>query len=151
MIINSFLNNNSHTFSMPEQPYTPTMTLTGIMCEINKQNIRIPDFQRYYIWTPDQVLELLDSVYQGYPIGSILLWKTNVKLKELNPLHLDLKDFPEGMDKFYLLDGQQRIVTLYNALNGKLELGKKKKIVYKIYFVLKDKKFLIYKKKTNHA
>lgn len=147
MIIDSFLRNNDYSFAMPEQPYTPTMTLTGVMCEITKQNIRIPDFQRDYIWTPEQVLELLDSVYQGYPIGSILLWKTSAKLKELNPLHLDLKDFPENMDKFYLLDGQQRIVTLYSVLNGKLELGKKRKIAYKIFFDLKEKRFLIYKKK----
>ena len=131
---------------MPEQTDTTSMNLTGIICELKNGSIRIPDFQRDYIWTPDQVLELLDTIWNGYPIGSILLWKTNMCLKELDPLNLKLKEFPEEYEKLYLLDGQQRLVTLYGVLHGNLELGKKKKIKYRVYFDLKKKEFNIYKR-----
>ena len=145
MSISNFLKNSNHTFAMPDQTDTNSMNLTGVICDLRKGNIRIPDFQRDYIWTPDQVLELLDSIWNGYPIGSVLLWKTSIRLKELDPLRLELGEAQEGHEKLYLLDGQQRLVTLYGVLHGNLELGKRNKIKYKVYFDLKNKEFIIYK------
>lgn len=132
---------------MPEAIDTPVRNFASLISDIKKGNIRIPNFQRKYIWQPDQVLELLDSVWNGYPIGSILVWETTEKLDEHNPLKLRLEELSKGKRKQYLLDGQQRLVTLYEVIHNILELGKKRKIEYTIYFDLKKKKFEIYKKK----
>ena len=76
--------------------------------------IRIPAFQRGFIWEPDRVAFFMDSIYKGYPFGSILIWRTNERLKaerELGPLSLPepRADFP--LD--YVLDGQQRLTSVY--------------------------------------
>ncbi|GAJ23443.1 unnamed protein product, partial [marine sediment metagenome] len=48
---------------------------------IEEGDIKIPAFQRGFVWNQNQVLELLDSIYRDYPIGSILLWTSNARLK----------------------------------------------------------------------
>ena len=42
--------------------------------------IRIPSFQRGFVWEPEKVAFFIDSLFKGYPIGSLLLWRTNEKL-----------------------------------------------------------------------
>jgi len=66
---------------MPESTDVNGRGLVGLMADIKNGFIRIPDFQRGYIWSKDQILELLDSVWNGYPLGSILLWKTKEDLR----------------------------------------------------------------------
>jgi len=146
MTTNSFINVLDLYFPMPETTETPIMSFIGIASEMKRGNIRVPDFQRQFIWNPDQVLELLDSVWHGYPIGSILLWETTETLNEHNPLKLHLDDLPKGTPRRYILDGQQRLVTLYEVLHDSLDIGKKRKIRYATYFDLKKKEFYIYKK-----
>jgi hypothetical protein len=81
-------------------------------------NIKIPDFQRAFVWKVDQVIKLLDSVYNDYPIGSILLWETQ---KELNSLrNVGGIKLPEPRANYpvnYVLDGQQRLSTLFGVLH----------------------------------
>jgi uncharacterized protein with ParB-like and HNH nuclease domain len=50
-----------------------------IINRINSGDIRIPAFQRAYVWKQNQILDLLDSIVKSYPIGSILLWNTSEK------------------------------------------------------------------------
>lgn len=128
---------------MPEKTEIQTYSLIGLMAEIKKGNIRIPDFQRAYIWNKDQVVELLESVWNGYPLGSILLWKTNGKLKERDPLNLKLPEPIPDSDRLYLLDGQQRLISLYSVIHGKLVLGRKRKIKYQAFFDLDKEEFVI--------
>lgn len=96
--------------------------LPQLLQEIRKGEIRIPRFQRPFVWTPEQRLLLFDSIYQGMPIGSILVWRTGEHdLQSYSHLgHLPLTT-PEGEDssdgvKQYLLDGHQRLTTLYSTL-----------------------------------
>jgi len=145
MTISGFLKTSEDTFSMPTKTEIASMNFTGVISEIKRGSIRIPDFQRDYIWTSEQVLELVDSVWHGYPIGSILLWKTSQKLNERDPLNLRLSELPKNAERLYLLDGQQRLVTLYAIMHDNLELGKRRKTKYKVFFDLKNKKFYIYK------
>ncbi len=49
--------------------------LINILEDINKGRIKIPVFQRDYVWEEKQILELFDSMEKGYPIGSLLFWK----------------------------------------------------------------------------
>jgi len=143
MALNSFIRLDKYTLNMPEKTEIQPYSLIGLMAEIKKGNIRIPDFQRGYIWTKDQVMDLLESVWNGYPLGSILLWKTNEKLKERDPLDLRLPEPTPNSDRLYLLDGQQRLISLYSVIHGKLHLGKKKKLKYEAFFNLDKKEFVI--------
>ncbi|HML03871.1 MAG TPA: DUF262 domain-containing protein [Candidatus Bathyarchaeia archaeon] len=143
MALNSFIRLDEYKLNMPEKTEIQTYSLIGLLSEMRKGNIRIPDFQRGYIWTEDQVLELLESVWNGYPLGSILLWKTNEKLKERDPLDLNLPDPVEGSDRLYLLDGQQRLISLYSVIHGKLHFGRRDKIKHEAFFNLDTKEFAI--------
>lgn len=143
MALNSFIRLDKYSLNMPEKTEIQAYSLIGLMAEIKKGNIRIPDFQRGYIWNKDQVMELLESVWNGYPLGSILLWKTNEELNERDPLNLKLQKPIPNSDRLYLLDGQQRLISLYSVIHGKLILGRKRKIKYEAFFNLDKNEFVI--------
>ncbi len=50
------------------------LTVDDIISELHQGNIRIPEIQRSYVWKRSQIAKLLDSIYHGFPAGSILLW-----------------------------------------------------------------------------
>jgi uncharacterized protein with ParB-like and HNH nuclease domain len=84
------------------------MFIRQIIERISSGDIRIPAFQRGYVWEPEQAAFLLDSIYKGFPIGIIVLWQTDERLKsEKNlgsfALPEPKKDYPVN----YVLDGQQ--------------------------------------------
>lgn len=80
-------------------------------------DIRLPKFQRPFVWDKGDILKLWDSVYKGYPIGSILLWLTKEQLaSERKIADLDINERPDEYPTNYLLDGQQRLSTLCGAL-----------------------------------
>jgi len=80
-------------------------------------DIKLPKFQRPFVWNKNDILKLLDSVYKGYPIGSILLWLTQQELaSERKIADLDINERPDDYPTNYLLDGQQRLSTLCGAL-----------------------------------
>ena len=79
-------------------------------------DIKLPKFQRPFVWNKEDILKLLDSVYKGYPIGSILLWLTNQKLANERRIgDLEIGDRSEEYPTNYLLDGQQRLSSLCGA------------------------------------
>lgn len=89
---------------------------------ISSGDIRIPAFQRDYVWEPDQVSFLLDSIYKDFPIGTVILWKTDNRLnseKKLGFFELPepQKDYPVN----YVLDGQQRLTSLFSVFQTELE------------------------------
>lgn len=99
-----------------------SITIRQIIDRVNNGDIRIPAFQRGYVWKPDQVAFLLDSLYKGFPIGTIFLWKTDEKLKSeksLGQFHLPepKKDYPVN----YVLDGQQRLTSLFSVFQTDLQ------------------------------
>ncbi|OGF88713.1 hypothetical protein A3I94_01375 [Candidatus Giovannonibacteria bacterium RIFCSPLOWO2_02_FULL_43_54] len=86
---------------------------------VDKSAIQIPPFQRNFVWVPKMITDLLDSIYRGYPIGSFIFWKTNKRL----PFHreiggLKINESLPGSRIDYVLDGQQRITSLYAAVRG---------------------------------
>ena len=93
--------------------------LASLLSDVDRGNIKIPVFQRKYIWTDEQIVSLLDSIYKGYPVGSILLWSTREELKhERNVGGFKLPETPEDYPVNYILDGQQRLTTLYGVFNS---------------------------------
>lgn len=98
-----------------------TLTISKIIDRINSGDIRIPAFQRDFVWDADQVAFLLDSIYKDFPIGTVILWKTDKRLKtEKNLGHFELaeprKDYPVN----YVLDGQQRLTSIFSVFQTTL-------------------------------
>ncbi|CAN5708946.1 DUF262 domain-containing protein [soil metagenome] len=105
----------------PELSTTPEK-IDKIINRINSGDIRIPAFQRAYVWKQNQILELLDSVVKNYPIGSVLLWSTSDKLKHTR--NIAGYKIPDNADEYpvnYVLDGQQRISSIYATFSDKTE------------------------------
>ena len=98
---------------------TDTSLIKDLITDISRGEIKVPKFQRKFVWHSDQALNLLDSIANNYPVGSLLLWKTHVKLSE----ERNIGDFklPEARDMVptqYVLDGQQRITVIYSCLGA---------------------------------
>ncbi len=98
------------------------ITIRKLIDRISSGDIRIPAFQRNYVWEPDQVSFLLDSIYKGFPIGTVILWKTDNRLtseKKLGYFELPepQKDYPVN----YVLDGQQRLTSLFSVFQTELK------------------------------
>lgn len=84
---------------------------------ILRGDILLPKFQRDFVWEKRQILDLLDSIVNNYPIGSVLLWRTHSKLRsERNIADLEIAPTQQGYPVNYLLDGQQRLSTICGAL-----------------------------------
>lgn len=128
-------NETVHGSLSPEVQFLPT-----IFRKIKAGEIRIPAFQRAYVWQKDQIISLLDSIYKGYPVGSILLWQVQQPLLKLaSP---NDTNFPELELKFptsYVLDGLQRLTTLYSVFHFSPEMYNKE--LFEIYFDVRSKKF----------
>ena len=89
---------------------TTSMTISAILGLIKANDIAIPEIQRPFVWKSKQVRDLIDSLYKGYPVGYIILWK--------NP-NVKLKDGTISSGKKVLIDGQQRITALMTAIAGR--------------------------------
>ncbi len=88
-----------------------------------QKNYQIPTFQRGVVWDKDNVKKLWDSIYRFYPLGSILVWKTDLKLQNHREIggHI-ITDHNNRTEYQYILDGQQRTTSLLTSLyGGKIE------------------------------
>jgi hypothetical protein len=78
--------------------------------------LRLPEIQRHYVWRATRVRDLLDSLYRGYPSGSILMWETDEPVPTRDGAIA--QDTTAFVGRKLLLDGQQRITSLTAVLNG---------------------------------
>jgi hypothetical protein len=85
-----------------------------VLDHIDLGAIALPQFQRGYVWSRPQVRGLMDSLYRGYPVGSLLVWVTK---SESAPARGDVVLQPGFVQ--LLLDGQQRMTSLYGIVRGK--------------------------------
>ena len=98
----------------------PTHDSIGTYLEnLKNKKYQIPTFQREIVWEKNSVKKLWDSIYKFYPIGSILVWKTDVKLQKHRAIggH-EIDDETRTSDFRYILDGQQRTTALLTSLYG---------------------------------
>ena len=92
---------------------------TDLINDIENGRMQVPQFQREFVWDIEKSAKLLDSIIKGYPIGTFIIWKTTDRLKTVGELGKYVSRQPEpGEPVQYILDGQQRITTLFVALNG---------------------------------
>ncbi len=98
---------------------TATPYLRDLISSVDKGEIKVPQFQRPFVWRQDKALRLLDSIAKNYPLGSLLLWKTTDKLAvERNIGDFTLPDTDDLSPTDYVLDGQQRLTVIYAALGA---------------------------------
>lgn len=115
-----------------------TSTIRQILQRIAEGEIRIPAFQREFVWEPDRVQFLMDSIYKQYPIGTVLFWRTRERLefdRDLGPYKL-----PQPKEQYpidYVLDGQQRLTSIFSVFQTDLAKNSESKINWvDIYFDL---------------
>src|SRR4030067_811743 len=100
-------------------PEPQTLSFSALINDIEKGVIKIPQFQRDYIWSKRKACKLMDSVVKGYPIGTFIFWKTKERLRSIrNVGGIELPEPPEGDFIQYVLDGQQRLTSLFTILKG---------------------------------
>lgn len=90
------------------------MSLRKTIDKLLDGTIRIPGFQRSYVWEPNRAAVLMDSIYKGYPVGSLLLWRSRHRLRterRLGAFELPPPDADYPVD--YVLDGQQRLTSIF--------------------------------------
>ena len=121
------------------------LKLSAVLQLIDNETLVVPEFQRDFEWNLDRFALLFDSVYRGYTIGNLLLWQIEHKLahKTIGAEKTKTIDQIENKLYTYVLDGQQRLTTLYGILRGKAisRNGNKPKL-YKIYFDIKNDEFI---------
>lgn len=94
------------------------MFLEQVLSDVASGKLRVPKFQRPFVWRPDQMLNLFDSIELGYPIGSLLVWDTNRKVSSLERIaDIEIPSEPRDGQVSYLLDGHQRLSTLFGSLS----------------------------------
>lgn len=90
-----------------------------LLADIARGQIKIPQFQRDFVWSVQKSAALLDSIIKGYPIGTFIFWNTKERLRTVRNLGgADLPDAKDGETISFVLDGQQRLTSLYAALRG---------------------------------
>lgn len=96
------------------------LRLSDIIHDIEHGHLRIPRFQRDFVWERSKVVKLLDSIYKEYPIGSFFIWEADKKynLFYRNIAELDLPKPDSYTSIRYILDGQQRATSLYAVIKG---------------------------------
>ena len=104
-----------------------------VLAWVNSGEIAIPEIQRPFVWDGAKVRDLMDSLYQGYPIGYVIAWK--------NP-NIRLKDGSLSEGKKILIDGQQRVTALTAAILGQYVINKTyQRVKIKIAFNPIEEKF----------
>ena len=100
-------------------PEPTTKNFSNLMNDVFTGKLKIPQFQREYVWSMQKSAKLLDSIVKGYPVGTFIIWKTKERLRSVRNIgDLDLPEPDKGDYVNFVLDGQQRITSLVAALKG---------------------------------
>src|SRR3990170_3813624 len=91
-------------------------TVGKLVDMVRDGELRLPEMQRRYVWPATRVRDLLDSLYRGYPTGSVLVWETTQEAPTMD-MAVDQDKSPFAGHKL-LLDGQQRLTSLSSVING---------------------------------
>ena len=113
--------------------YQAPVTIAETLGQIERHEIVLPAIQREFVWQPDQIYTLFDSLMQGYPFGTFLFWKVNhehnnryqfydfvVNYHERDRPHCPKIGQMPNRDVVAVLDGQQRLTALNIGLRGSL-------------------------------
>ena len=127
--------------------------LPSLLAKLERGEIQIPVFQRPFVWKQSQVVELLESIYRGFPIGALFFWLPGEQLSKIGNNNFLLTSVPDEdylvpqikdltYPSVYVLDGVQRLSSLYGVFNWK---SIDKPSPFNIVFDLRKEEFLPYK------
>lgn len=105
---------------------------------VREGRIRVPEFQRSFRWSADDVLALFDSILRGYPFGSLLLWRRPALAGRLMVGAISV-NAPNVSDALWVVDGQQRITSLVNAVDPVAGVEDER---FRIAYALNERKFV---------
>ena len=115
-------------------------TIEDLVARVRRGHVRVPTFQRGLRWGSDDVVALFDSVYRGYPIGSLLLRKGDADAAQIviGPLAIDAPATHSGL---WVIDGQQRLTALTAGLFRPGDIPRTPDDPYVVYFDAQTKTF----------
>ena len=90
--------------------------LSHLLSSVDTGEIGLPDLQRPFVWSAAKVRDLFDSMYRGFPVGYLLFW-SNSQLQNAKAIGVDTKQ--KRVPRLVIVDGQQRLTSLYAVLKGK--------------------------------
>lgn len=115
-----------------KQPENQSKSYTTLFNAIDEGTIKIPQFQRDFVWDKSQTARLIDSIIKGFPIGTFILWRTSEELRHVKHIgNVALHQAPKGEQVSYILDGQQRITSLYAIRKGVIASKNDEQLDYK--------------------
>ena len=118
------------------QPDNHNKKYESLFHDIDTGQIKLPMFQRDFVWDKEQSAALIDSILKGYPIGTFIFWKTKDELRSYKNLgNHKLPATPKGDYVHYILDGQQRITSLYAIRKGIRLTKDGREVDYKDIFI----------------
>ena len=119
-----------------------------LIYEIERGDIFIPQFQRKFVWSLDKTINLIDSIVKNYPIGTFILWHTKDSLRNVRKIgNFRLPEPPKDRYISYILDGQQRITSLFACIKGeKIHKDDFSKIYIKLFKDGKDESLVVKEK-----
>jgi hypothetical protein len=129
-------------------------TIAAFIRKLSAGEFLIPTFQRWFIWDPEHIVDLWDSIYRRYPVGSILYWKTHARLyvhRQVGGFYVP-DDAGDGRKtRCYILDGQQRATSLLASFHGGTgKVRERHSFDYTIYFDLTRADFFFEKDYYKH-
>ncbi len=99
-----------------ERPQAEAATIDGLVKRAREGDIRMPRFQRAFRWDGQDVSSLFDSIWRGFPIGSLLLWERAAPAESVSFGSLTVENAGARRDARWIVDGQQRLTTLVATL-----------------------------------
>jgi len=100
---------------LERRPEARTYKIEDLLAEVRRGRVRVPSFQRGLKWDRKDALTLLDSIYRGYPLGTLLFWETKADAAEARFGSVVVGGDARS-DAWWVVDGQQRIVSLARTL-----------------------------------
>ena len=100
-----------------ESTFTSDKTsLQEILGLIHKGEIQLPDFQRGWVWDDEHIRDLIESISLAYPVGTVMLLEVGGRSVHFKPRPVDGAPAIDEEPEFLILDGQQRLTSLYHAI-----------------------------------
>lgn len=125
--------------------------LKDLLTEIEQGRYAVPEIQRPYVWTNPQVRELFESIYKGYPIGSIIVWEPAPEIFEeygdlFRAFSKELEDRRRNF-KYVVIDGQQRLLSLWLTKRGRVTIvdtyGHERERTINLYYNVENDEFFV--------
>jgi hypothetical protein len=127
---------------LPKKPVARTEKVEDLVDMVFRGHVRVPSFQRGLRWEASDVQDLFDSIYRGYPIGSLLFYQRPAKAGRIRvgPLAVDA---PEKDDAWWVVDGQQRLTALTGCLKRPVPLPGRPDVTdpYVLFFDVEEQVF----------